>query len=184
MKTENTLENKAKFFALYFNQNVMRDNQTTTKRLYPCTWGNIEFEPEHAWLDLTPLSQITDEDAMQVARFAHQTPTVDFEINRVSENLIHATWLAENIQRELHISINEYGCINANCRFLKTEHDDAQSFKVNIGEIQTSSMRAIPYIIIVDFLRSKGYAIPYLDLSIKDLISYGWVKLKENNKID
>ena len=32
---------------------------------------------------------------------------------------------------------------------------------------------------IVDYLRSKGYAIPYLDLSVEDLIEYGWIKLKD-----
>lgn len=30
----------------------------------------------------------------------------------------------------------------------------------------------------VDFLRSKGYALPYMDLSVEDLVEYGWVKLK------
>ena len=31
----------------------------------------------------------------------------------------------------------------------------------------------------VDFLRSKGYALPYMDLSVEDLIDYGWIKLEE-----
>lgn len=30
-----------------------------------------------------------------------------------------------------------------------------------------------------DYLRSKGYAVPWRDLSVEDLVSYGWVKLKE-----
>ena len=31
-----------------------------------------------------------------------------------------------------------------------------------------------------DYFRSKGYALPYMDLSVEDLVKYGWVKLKEN----
>lgn len=32
--------------------------------------------------------------------------------------------------------------------------------------------------IIVDYLRSKGYALPYLTLSVAEQITYGWIKLK------
>ncbi|MCT4086648.1 hypothetical protein HZP82_04560 [Elizabethkingia anophelis] len=31
----------------------------------------------------------------------------------------------------------------------------------------------------VDFLREKGYALPWMGLSVEKLIEYGWVKLKE-----
>lgn len=34
------------------------------------------------------------------------------------------------------------------------------------------------YTKISDYLRSKGYALPYMQLSIKDLIDYGWIKIK------
>ncbi|OPC51495.1 hypothetical protein BAY06_03975 [Elizabethkingia anophelis] len=30
-----------------------------------------------------------------------------------------------------------------------------------------------------DYLRSKGYALPWMRLSVDDLIKYGWVKLKK-----
>ncbi len=29
----------------------------------------------------------------------------------------------------------------------------------------------------VDFLRSKGYAVPFMNYSVEDLISFGWVRL-------
>lgn len=29
----------------------------------------------------------------------------------------------------------------------------------------------------IDYLRSRGYALPYLNFSVKDLVSFGWVKL-------
>ena len=33
---------------------------------------------------------------------------------------------------------------------------------------------AIP---VIDFLRSKGYAIPFMGYSVEDLVSFGWVQL-------
>jgi len=30
---------------------------------------------------------------------------------------------------------------------------------------------------VVDFLRSKGYAIPFIEYSVEDLVSFGWVQL-------
>ena len=30
---------------------------------------------------------------------------------------------------------------------------------------------------ITDFLRSKGYALPYMGLSVETMVEYGWVKL-------
>lgn len=48
----------------------------------------------------------------------------------------------------------------------------------SIGEIITTSKKPIPYIAIVDFLRSKGYAIPYNGLSVDVLVSFGWVVLR------
>ena len=29
----------------------------------------------------------------------------------------------------------------------------------------------------VDYLRSKGYALPFMEYSVEDLVSFGWVKL-------
>lgn len=30
----------------------------------------------------------------------------------------------------------------------------------------------------IDYLRSKGYALPYMGLSVEQLVEYGWIKLK------
>lgn len=67
MKMENTLENKAKFFALYWGQRVMVDI-TIDERLFPVTTGNIEYSINDPYLELKPLSSISDEDALQVAK--------------------------------------------------------------------------------------------------------------------
>ena len=33
---------------------------------------------------------------------------------------------------------------------------------------------------VVDYLRSKGYALPYLNYSVQDLVLMGWIKLTES----
>lgn len=35
---------------------------------------------------------------------------------------------------------------------------------------------------IVDYLRSKGYALPYMNLSVQQLEEYGWIKLTDNKE--
>jgi hypothetical protein len=32
---------------------------------------------------------------------------------------------------------------------------------------------------VVDYLRSKGYALPFLGMSVEEQINLGWIKLKE-----
>lgn len=32
---------------------------------------------------------------------------------------------------------------------------------------------------VADYLRSKGYALPYMGISVEDQIKYGWIKLTE-----
>lgn len=34
-----------------------------------------------------------------------------------------------------------------------------------------------------DYLRSKGYALPWMGLSVTQLVEYGWIKLTHNEKI-
>lgn len=35
------------------------------------------------------------------------------------------------------------------------------------------------WIQVIDYLRSNGYALPWMGLSVEDLIEYGWVKLRQ-----
>lgn len=123
MKTENTLENKAKFFAQYWLQRVLRipsDNIMPYTLQHPYLSDIFMDNDKGYYLELTPLSQITDEDAKHL---------------RYPDSLSATT-----------------------------------TYKNSIGRTTEES----------DYLRSKGYILPFLDLSVEDLISYGWVKLKSN----
>ena len=111
---------KCRFFAQYWG----------TKTLYVGGVGLVEIgkggwnlkHPDF-FLQLKPLSKITDEDAISMYR--------GLERNYESAN-----------------------------QFL----EDYKS----IGFLEQSE---------VDFLRSKGYAVPFMGYSVEDLVSFGWVRL-------
>lgn len=143
MKTENTLENKERFFALYFKQDVLRISQ------YPSVKIQINSDTifdrvynTDCYLQLKPLESISDEDAI-----------VFFDI----------VWAK-----------------------VGSHKDKPNDFKIEFGKDWALSPTIERYGLIptglfhgVDWLRSKCYALPWMGLSIQDLIDYGWIKLKE-----
>jgi hypothetical protein len=129
---ENNIENKARFFALYWGQEVYaldysggvigkwENSFPVIKKYYK------ENDIKETYLLLKPLSAITDEDSIKVGYVG-------------------------------------------NFHFLDAYKSQ---FKLN-----TFSVKA------ADYLRSKGYALPWMDLSVDNLLKYGWVKLINNEKI-
>ena len=65
MKTQNTLENKAKFFAQYWEQHVLYFSSDFLRKIDNLTLDSIENDD---YLELKPLSQISDEDAIEVSK--------------------------------------------------------------------------------------------------------------------
>ena len=126
MKLENTLENKAKFFAQYWGQYVLYFTSDFLRKIDNLTLDSVENDD---FLELKPLSRISDEDAIEISK--------------------------------------EYPAFGSNIRNsvkeLFQEFDDLE-LSIKTG----------------DYLRSKGYALSYMYLSVEDLVEYGWVKLKEN----
>ena len=128
MKLENTLENKAKFFAQYWGQYVLYFTSDFLRKIDNLTLDSVENDD---YLELKPLSQISDEDASKVC------------------DLIFITNNNLNIQQIKQIVI-------------LIESNNWNNYKI------------------FDYLRSKGYALPWMDLSVEDLVEYGWIKLKED----
>ena len=138
MKTENTLENKARFFAQYYGQHVLYFSSDFLRKIDNLTLDSVENDD---YLELKPLSQISDEDAIEVSKI--------FGLGHLSGAI-----------KELILSI------------FRTSINDSGT---------TSSTNGIKnWLHVFDYLRSKGYALPWMDLSVEDLVEYGWVKLKEN----
>ena len=137
MKLENTLENKAKFFAQYWGQYVLYFTSDFLRKIDNLTLDSVENDD---YLELKPLSQISDEDAIEVSKI--------FGLGHLSGAI-----------KELILSI------------FRTSINDSGT---------TSSTNGIKnWLHVFDYLRSKGYALPWMDLSVEDLVEYGWVKLKE-----
>lgn len=187
---ENTLGNKQKFFAQYWGQHVLRSaNWNSDGRPdYLSLVVNSSFFNEksfvHFYLELKPLSSISDEDAINVARMAHGfrkgKNQPDWKVTR-QKDILHV-FGEYNLNDNYHISMMyDYGTVNANHNFPPTEEEKGESFKINVGEVHWNAAEVIGLYQIPDFLRSKGYAVPFMGISVDTLIEWGWVKLKEVN---
>lgn len=144
MKTENTIENKQIFFSLYFKQKV-RKMMCLNGDFMDEVYHNYELSNvDEDYLELTSVSKITDEDAIEVKTIFSKYR--DSSILKLSKEEIISQG------RSLANSFNYSG--SCMCGL------------INVIES-------------ADFLRSKSIAIPWRDLTVEDLISYGWVKQKE-----
>lgn len=57
-------------------------------------------------------------------------------------------------------------------KYYKFESEERKDFILEIVSDFEST-----HIVIVDYLRSKGYAIPFMNFSVEDLVEMNWVKL-------
>lgn len=140
---ENNLINKSKFFAKYYGQRIQRYGKSPVLMNTFCDKEYIK----DMHLELTPLSQITDEDAIEVAKIIEpELKTGTFKIMKTKPS--GHTCIMKDGDWMCQVAIT-------NERVLGNSHA-------------------------TDYLRQKGYALPYLDSSVEQQIEYGWVKLKTN----
>lgn len=141
---------RSRFFAQYWG----------TKTLYVGGVGLVEIgkggwnlkHPDF-FLQLKSLSSYTKEDSIEVERIWRTSDT------RVEEYFKNS--------------------------YPNTVHDDRELIgrsliKYWLEENKLNFQNRIDYRTIqhiTDFLRSKGYALPFMDYSVKDLISFGWIRL-------
>ena len=120
---------KSRFFAQYWGQKVMKKNIEGLENFYSEPDGFIRSMTKDSplFLELKPLSEITDEDAQHIMQL---------------EAFID--WFLSHDFLEFLIDLKKGNC---------------NRFEV------------------VDFLRSQGYALPFMECSVEDLISFGWVQL-------
>jgi hypothetical protein len=124
---ENTLENKAKFFAQYYGQQVL--NYGLKELCFLNFAFMLDDDISKNILELKPLSLITNEDAIEIV----------------------------NID---NLGIGYY-----------SDDKSIRSVKSILKLPSLSSGK-------VDYLRSKGYALPWMGLNVETLQEYGWIKLK------
>lgn len=142
---------KAKFFAQYYG----------TKTLYVGGVGLVEvgvggWNLKHPdfFLELRPLSKITNRHAIEITKI----------IDSQSNNFITVNYSFAEKKEPPYIKsvISDRGRFDINDNFCFIIDEQVINFPINV----------------FDYLRSKGYALPYLNHSVEDLISLGWVKLK------
>lgn len=124
--TKPTQDEKVSYLAAHWGQKVLFE--IASEKIvenYPEYWACTEKIFEMQYLELTPLSDITDEDLAAIT-----------------------------------VCIPEY--ITENGYF--NPYDQ----KFHYWVLPAS-----------DYLRSKGYALPWMGYSVEQLISFGWLKLKQ-----
>jgi hypothetical protein len=164
---ENTIENKAKFFAHYWLQEVLIDN-IGKKRYVAIQVAAGWCGMNKSYLELKHLSSITDEDALELAKIALYDPSIE-------EWNADEVWTGEGDMDSLGNHYLEIGMrcwtgvLNINDRTgTITLHDDDGAAKeiYNLSDI-------------FDCLRLKGYAVRWNGLSVEEQVDLGWIKLTE-----
>ena len=135
MKLENTLENKARFFAQYWGQKIIcfPHNKNAIRYDNPNKLLAGTYE-RNAYLELKPLSHISDEEVVEVAKLTHGSKFLEQVFTTLPKDKV--------------------------TKYIRHITDGLKNYSK------------------FDYLRSKGYALPWMDLSVEDLVEYGWVKLK------
>jgi len=135
---ENTIENKAKFFAQYWGQRLLNG-----KSIVPIRRKISKFD----YINVKPISSITDEDAIELGKICG-------------------------------LAMNIIGHRDADKVVL---YDDSYKLYINFSSYIWKQKNGAIYhqatLKFYDYLRSKGYALPYMGLSVEVLVEYGWVKL-------
>jgi hypothetical protein len=162
MKAEINNENKAKFFALYWGQKVFEwkypEHAVSFGIVKPVS-GFIENFAQCGWLNLKPLSQISDEDAIDFLKILWSKSTItDCRIDRVDRDgsvwsrICSVDYDYKNSKGQIYCNIDNNGF-----SYLNSNQDTV--------------------IKLADFLRSRGYALPWMGLTVDELVKAGWVKL-------
>lgn len=169
--TKPTQEENKQFLYQFYGQDVL----VRTKSKYPYKAGESVTWPamytinvDNVIAELTPLSYITDEDAIEVLKifkkysasynylFITKTNTFGETFRQAYTEDPHKDGGSQGID-----AINVHG--NFSDRGLHSLH----------------SNRDETYWKALDFLRSKGYALPWRGYTVEQLISFGWLKLKQ-----
>lgn len=150
-KTENTPENKAAFFAQYYGQNVMLSQYSAITNTPPV---------DPAWvIRATTLKKwpIVDNSILLLKSLPQITDEDAIEVTKICSH-----YFPINEDVECEVFINSFGR-----KVVSWGKSYKEKFLVEHAKDATQG---------ADFLRSKGYLLPWRDLSVEEIISYGWAK--------
>jgi len=183
---ENNEENLAKFLVQYLGQEVKlpdgslqilsgvsKHKGMSGENVW---WFYFADEKHHclliryAYLLLTPLSAITDEDAIEVTKIVTKPErgTFTFEVIEAKHN-----YLNQLVKQVI---------IHQHYPNIKSKPDSDIYGLVDVFNFTSSIVAKMDAMLpthCYQYLQSKGYALPYMGLSVEQLIEYGWIKLKD-----
>lgn len=150
IKPEMNSENKAKLFAQYYNQTVLFNPDIDHLMVLNSTTLGDHHEGD--CLLLTPLSDITDKDAIEVA---HNVGMINAFVSERDSEVVMV------VDDSYYIGIYSIGVIVM-----------YKGLGLNIKPYWSDTQK------LYDKIRSKGYALPWLNYSVEDMVQAGWIKLK------
>lgn len=166
---EITNDIKAKIFALYWGQMVQKGGMSQVD--WAGRAGKCDVE-DTSFLELTPLSDITDEDMIQVASIVLGRKVVPIELVRWDWR-VYVVINREQSNSDKDVTLEYTVCLDfedCKVRFV-IEHIRSNGAGIENTECPNALSA-------YDYLRSKGYALPYLNWSVDDLVEQGIFKLK------
>ncbi len=167
-----TPEERNQLFALYWGQDVFARNHNNGTRDFSGRVDNLAMDnSEGGFLLLKPLSSITDEDAIEIGKMVfysyREYPEDTTIIPKRSGNTIGARAVCDNFLEDEYYSI----------WYDKDEVPMEVSWYSDIKRYKRDYIHAYG-VGHIDFLRSKGYALPFKTYSVKELIKEGFIKLQ------
>lgn len=143
-----TQEEKEQYFAAHWLQRVLVIN-AGYNNLYHINHQWISVLQDESHLELTSLADITDEDAIEVAKI--------YKSNVRGYGLLGAAGVVKE-------------------EFLRAGKEFCKRLD---GNFWNDFANILNMLAAFDFLRSKGYALPWRRYTVEHLISLGWLKLRQ-----
>ena len=180
---EDTIENKARFFALYWGREFIYSNDFGN---YKGVVGDFHFNDnikQKAVMRLKPLSSITPEQAVDVANILTSSISLNKPTYKVSKGYTCDS-LNAPFQDLVCIEISTYidhPEVENHAPYIlvqidTTETDIVVGYFSNEGkEYKDDAPDNILHA--YDYLRSLGYALPFMGVSVEELVERGWIKL-------
>ncbi|TDS14756.1 hypothetical protein [Sphingobacterium paludis] len=163
---DNTVENRLKFFAIYWGQRVCL-------AVYPHEGEHIDkvgqWNIHHvSHLRLKPISGITAEDACYIAMLLVQRPD---SMSKLTEGNVKVRGRIDGDHAWDELVMEFGGSFNYTVRYRGGD------FLVWIDKGR-SEWNSNNHLEVYDYLRSKGYALPAYGLSVDELVKRGWIVLE------
>ena len=145
---ENTLQNKACFFAQYWGQDVLMVVLNNGTHVRAKVGASLDLCNEGDYLELMPIEKISRDDCRDIAAMVFTEP------NKDEENMVSAR------------------------NFVMHHFNNKNLSRYYLWKIKPFEDTNLIHVLVTDYLRSRGYAMPYMGIRVETLVEWGWVKLK------